>query len=175
MHGEIPFTIMLANDGFVNAEEVRLTITAYDGVLLLHTLSEREKQERERSFLLPKPPNAPRGCYVSPTLGHRLSQAPLGNFSNAIAPGSLGPRPRQRNSFYFADESPEALQLTCEAFPHQDDPYRLEFRAVLANKERLGRAPRLRIQLQASNLRKPIEKFVSVSVTFTQGDFLELD
>jgi hypothetical protein len=35
---EVPFLVRIMNTGFVNASNVHLTITAYDGMLLLDSL-----------------------------------------------------------------------------------------------------------------------------------------
>jgi hypothetical protein len=176
-HREVSFSIVIANDGFVNAEDVRLTITSYDGILLLDSPSQEEQQDLERSLPLPKPPDAPRGRYVSTIPG--FSPAVLRDFM-PIPVRDLISRPNHNPSgFYFVGGRPDPdaptdeLELTCDAFPHQGDPYCLGFRGIVPKKDELGRQPRLRIRLQAKNLRNPIEQFVRISVTFASGDFVD--
>ncbi len=82
---------------------------------------------------------------------------------------------RDPNYFYFRDARPrvavEALNPTCEAAPHQSDPTVLNFRAVVPAGG-VGDAPRLRVRVQASNLRRLIEKFPRFSICFQRGNFL---
>jgi hypothetical protein len=51
------------------------------------------------------------------------------------------------------------------------DPYTLGFRAIIPNKG-TGNQPRLRVRLQASILKKPIQLFIPFSIIFDPGDFL---
>jgi hypothetical protein len=170
---EIPFFVRISNTGFANASDVRLTITAYDGILLLDSLSEKAKANREQALSLPMPPEPPCGKYASafsPVFGALMSSNGL---RDIIQPPYSLP-PRDSNDFYYVGGAPrsptEEIELTCEAFPHQSDPYNLSFRAVIPNTD-LGTQPRLRIRLRASNQSKPIEKFVPVQTTFVRGDF----
>jgi hypothetical protein len=85
----------------------------------------------------------------------------------------MGPHERNRSSFYYVDRPARpdtALQLTCEALPHQSTDYNLHFRLLFDHSE-LGDKPRVRVRLEASNLRKPIEKFLAVSVNAEPSPF----
>ena len=168
---EIPFCVSISNRGFVNASNVRLTVTAYDGIQLLDSLAEEAEQERDKLLSLPPFPEAPRGRYVSAasalvTLSSRMPKHILPD---------LMPRKRNPTGFYYTDVPSvpmERLELTCEALPHQGDSYILGFR-LLIPKEGIGKQPRIRVRVEASNLQKPLEKFVKVSPIFEAGDFAE--
>jgi hypothetical protein len=168
---EIPFSVSISNTGFVNASNVRLTITAYDGILLLDSLSDEDEEEQEKRLTLSAPPEAPRGRYVSIATDFATRMPPMA--PHAFPGGALTPRKRDPTGFYYADvpRAPvDGLELTCEALPHQGDGYTLGFRVVIPDQE-VGKQPRIRVRLEASNLRKPLEKFVSVSPVFETGDF----
>jgi hypothetical protein len=81
------------------------------------------------------------------------------------------------NVLYYSKGRPRApleeLELTCDAFPHQCDPYNLKFRMVIPEGDSLGNHPRIRVRLQASNLRKPIEQHSSVRAASKRGDFVQ--
>jgi hypothetical protein len=166
---EIPFAVSISNAGFVNASNVRLIITSYDGVTLLDGLKE-EEAARNAKLRLISPPPPPRGGYVTTGMATPF-RPPHGIFP------IFGPPDRNPTRFYFASPRPmapvEKLELTCETFPHQGDPYMLGFRAVLLG-DPLGNQPRLRVRLEASNLKQPIEIFMPVSATFERGDFSQL-
>jgi hypothetical protein len=164
------FFVSISNTGFVNASNVRLTITAYDGILLLDSLSEEEKKEEEKRLTLPAPPETPRGRYVSIATGLATRMSTV---ATDVFPDLLRPRERDPTGFYYTDVPRvpvDRLQLTCEALPHQGHGYMLGFRAVIPDEE-IGKQPRIRLRLEASNLRKPIEKFLSVSPVIEAGDF----
>lgn len=169
---EMPFTVRICNAGFANASNVRLTITAYDGVLLLDGLDDEAEAERAERLRFPSPPKPPQGRYLDLALLHR----PIVPIAQPHLLRDLRMARRDPTDFYFAGGRPgqpaHELELTCEAFPHQDDPYRLGFRAIVPEGG-LGKKPRLRIRVQASNLRKPLETFLPLSVTFARGDLLE--
>jgi hypothetical protein len=170
---EIPFCVSIANTGFVNASNVRLTVTAHDGILLLDILSEEDEEAREKLLSLPSFPEAPRGRYISvaSALATRFSAMP-----QDILRDLLSPRKRDPTKFYYTDVprvAMERLELTCDALPHQGDRYALRFRLVIPREE-IGKQPRIRVRLEASNLKKPLEKFVTVSPpVFEAGDFAE--
>jgi hypothetical protein len=174
---QIPFKVRLWNAGFVNATDMRLTVTAYDGVTLLDSLSEEAETERQKKKTLPAPPEPPRGHYFSFTslYGPQLMPPTIPLMRDLQS--SLSPPPRDPNGFYYVDRRPsrpvEELELTCEAFPHQGEPYSLRFRMVIPDND-LGQQPRLRIRVQASNLRKPVEEYVPISAAFVRGDFIQL-
>jgi hypothetical protein len=171
---EIPFAVVVANGGYVNGTDVRLTVTGFDGVYLLATLDEDDAAKRIEKLLLPSPPKAPRGHYM--------------NLLDAFGPGhgfDIGGlirdysalqhlRPRDPNRFYYVDGRPQRpvaeVERECKALPHQVDPNILKFRAVIQDDE-LGSKPRLRVRVRASNLKKPIETYLPVSVSTKSGNF----
>ena len=167
----IPFSVLIGNDGFVNAAHVRLTISSYDGVLLLPSAKEEDEEEDNGALKLPSPPSPPRGRYVA-LMGGFSSPDIFGPrlFDNLLG---LQPQERNPNGFYYADRLPQEpvdqLILTSEAFPHQGDELELGFQLWISDKP--GPQPRIRVKLEASNLRKPIESFVKVGVTTDAGDF----
>jgi hypothetical protein len=171
---EIPFSLRITNRGFVSASNVRLRVTAYDGIMLLDKLGDDAGKEREAKVSLPSPPQPPRGRYVSvdPSFA-----AVVPSFATAtpIVPANIAdllrPQSRDTNSFYFVNRRPDEIELTCKDLPHQGDPYTLGFRAIIPN-EGLGNQPRLHVKLQASNLKKPIQLFIPFSISFDHGDFL---
>ncbi|MFL9828818.1 hypothetical protein, partial [Rhodoplanes sp. SY1] len=165
---EATFTISVSNSGYVNANRVRLTIEGFDGVLVHDPLDKDELEKRENSLLLPRPPTPPRGTYVS--AAHSITHNMPTDFASMI-------RPRERDpwSFYYDDRPympSETLQLTCEALPHQSSSYNLKFR-LLRSESELGAKPRIRIRIEASNLRKPIEKYLAVSFDVQPTSFKE--
>ena len=172
---EVPFSIRLSNDGFVNATDLRLTITGFDGIMVQDALSDRDKTEREKSLLLPSAPAPPRGGYISvvPAYAQIVPPDMPSIVRDYMRP--LAAPPRDPNGFYFVDGRPKTpvaeIEMTCEAFPHQSDPYELAFRAVILREE-VGQQPRLRIRARARNLPKPIEKYVSVAIEVERGDFV---
>jgi hypothetical protein len=79
------------------------------------------------------------------------------------------------NRFQFVDRPPgqrpvAEIELSCKAFPHRVDQYTLGFRAVV-QQDQLGRQPRLRVRVRASNLKEQLEKFLPVAVISKRGDF----
>jgi hypothetical protein len=168
---EIPFSVSVSNTGFVNASSVQLTVTAYDGILLLDSLSEADEKERETLLSLPSFPEPPHGRYVSAA----SALATFPSMPDRVLPDLLRPRKRDPTRFYYADVPRipvERLELTCDALPHQGDGYTLGFRLVIPNGE-IGKQSRIRVRLEASNLKKPLEKFVTVSPVFEVCDFAE--
>jgi hypothetical protein len=170
---EITCTILISNTGFVNAAHVRLTITGYGGILLLGPLDEDDEKERTGQLSLPAPPSPPRGRYVSlSSLGAGFGSflPPTDHFAQFLRPHAKDP-----NSFYYVgqpDRPVEELELVCEALPHQADPSSISFRVVVVQNG-ASKQPRLRVRLQASNLRKPLESYLPVAVTVKNGDFLQ--
>jgi hypothetical protein len=169
---EIPFLIQIVNSGFVNATSVRLTITGYDGITLLDAEDMDKRKERKELILLPQAPEAPRGHYVSLSLAaaFRIPSAPrlLDDFMRI-------PTSRNPNSFYFAkwsDSPANELELECEALPHQIDPHFISLRAIIPIQGLIVGQPRVRVRLQASNLKRPIEKHIPVRADIERGDFL---
>lgn len=168
---EVPFSVSISNSGFVNALNVRLTIDAFDGVLLQNSLDSDDREEREKALALPPPPEPPRGHYVS------IAKA-IGSISHEIPrfiPGLLRSKERDPTGFYYIDYPrvpTSKLELTCEALPHQTSPYDLGFRLLLQHDE-LGKQPRVRVRLEASNLRKPVERFLAVKAAVEPADFNE--
>lgn len=175
---EVAFRVVIANNGFANATDARLTVTAFDGVLLLNSLDDDDLQKRAEKLLLPKPPKAPRGHFAD-VYG---ALAPPRALNLDIArryydsPALRNIRPRDANMFYYVGGTPtepvEQLELECRALPHQVEPHTLTFRAVLP-KRVSGIQPRLRARLQASNLKKPIEEYVPVTATEKLTNFAD--
>jgi hypothetical protein len=91
-------------------------------------------------------------------------------------PPDLRPPKRDPTKFYYTDFphlAMERLELTCDALLHQGDGYTSGFRLVIPPKEEIGKQPRVRVRLEGSNLKKPLEKFVAISPVFEAGDFAE--
>lgn len=168
---EVPFSVSISNNGFVNASHVKLTLTGYDGIVLLDRLSDEDAAERQDQLKPPSPPKPPRGEYVSIS-SLMATPSPFGGLGYDPRPHI--PRDRDPNGFYYTDGRPqwpqEELELTCEAFPHQGEPHVFRFRAVVSDE--LKNKPRIRVKLEARNLRKPIERYIPISVTFEPGNFL---
>lgn len=171
---EIPFSIAIANRGFVNAEYVRLTLTGFDGVMFVDELDEEEAMQDYKGLRLPAPPPPPQGRYISTIMDFAPHLDFLGSRSFDL--GRLDrfhQTSRNPNAFYYVDGRPaqpvEEMVLTCEAFPHQGDGFRLAFRLWLDDE--LGSMPRLRVRLEARNLRKPLETYVKVKATRMPADF----
>ncbi len=171
---QVQFAVLVSNSGFANAADVRLTITAYDGITLLDSVSEWEMERRINLMRLPAPPEAPRGRFVSivPTFGaiERLDIGSLvGNYTGL-------PPARDPNGFFYVDSRPQhpvnELELTCAAFPHQGEPRNLGFRIVIPDSD-IGEKPRLRVRLQASNVPKPVEEYLAINAKFERGDFIQ--
>ena len=171
---EFPFVVRLSNDGFANAIDLRITITAYDGIMLLDELTEYEEANREESLVLPAAPTAPPDEYVSVEPVHAQRFVPKAGPMRSFRK-SRHPRPRDPNGVYYVSGDPirpvEELELMCETFPHQEEPYELSFRTVVP-RVGAGQQPRLRVRVQASNLRMPVEEYVSIAITFEHKDFV---
>jgi hypothetical protein len=167
----VPFSVVMRNDGFVNAADVRLTISSYDGVLLLPSTREEDEKEGNGALTLPLPPSPPRGKYVSMMTGFGSPDILVPRRFESLL--GLQPRERNPNGFYYLDGRPHELVheliLTCEAFPHQGDERELEFQLWVPDQP--GSKPRIRVKLEASNLRKPIESFVKIGIKAGTGDF----
>ncbi len=169
---EIPFSIRLINSGFSNATAVRLTITTFDGPMLLDGLNKEQASKRNNKICLPASPKPPKGRFISPTsIYDALTRR---DFANVVGP--LIPSKHDPNGFYYVDGRPtsptDELVLTCDALPHQHDPYDLRFRIAAPEQNELGRQPRLRIRIHASNLRRPVEKYVTINLSLGRGDTL---
>ena len=161
---EVPFVVRISNIGFVNASHARLTVNAYDGILLLGSLGERDAERRDASLALPPPPQPPNGGYVNfLSAFDAFSAASLGA---DLLRGIYTPEPRNPNAFYYVSGRPtsatQELELTCEALPHQGDPYSRGLRIVI-QPDNIGQKPRLRVRLEARNLRKPVVQHINVS------------
>jgi hypothetical protein len=173
---QVEFEVVVSNAGFVNATDARLTLTGFDGIRLLNSLDEDELEKRGEVFTLPSPPQAPRGRYMDFFHGFGQQSGGFGLGFPSILDSSALRRigPRDPNKFYFVggapDEPTNELELECKALPHQVEPYSLMFRAVMP-EDKLGPQPRLRARLQASNLKKPIERYLPVSLTVTRTSF----
>jgi hypothetical protein len=172
MAREITFTVSLANSGFVNAEDLTLYLHGFDGVLLLDALDEDDLQDQKKLLSLPAPP-APPTNIDRMWLG--MAQLGFDNFDRRLITPYTAQKPRQSNKLYFSSPWPgqtpvDHMELVCAAFPHQQDAMKRSFRVYVG--EQLGGAPRLRVRVAASNLRKPIETFLKVKTTEATGDFL---
>jgi hypothetical protein len=169
---EIPFALEVANGGYVNATDVRVTVTGFDGVYLMGALDEEDELERAKKLLLPLPPKAPRGWDLLRGFGARHGF----EFGGLVRDYSLLPSmtPRDPSRFYYVDGWPSQpvteVERECKAFPHQVDPYKLRFWALIRENE-MGSKPRLRVRVRASNLKRPLEKYVPITITKKLGDF----
>jgi PIN domain len=171
---EIHFGVSLMNGGFVNAEGLRIFIEGSDGILLLDSLSAKQQDKREKTLLLPKPIPAPTGGYRS-LMSYMDSVRATRDDLSASVFTDLIPKPQHPNEFHYVSRKPseapfDRIELICSAFPHQQAARVLAFRAYVA--ENWGASPRLRIRVEATNLRNPIEKFVKFRISETAGDFL---
>lgn len=174
MAREVPFAVSIGNNGFVNAENVRLFIDGFDGILVLVSLDDDEFQARQAKMALPKPVSAPVGAYHS-MYSWMDAQILNREILSPFRVPNLIPPARHPNKFYYSSQRPskialDHIELGCHAFPHQRDATKLWFRAYVG--EQLGAAPRLRIRVEASNLRRPIEAFVRFEFSESAGDFL---
>jgi hypothetical protein len=169
---EFTFTVSLANSGFVNAENLTLYLDGFDGLRLLDALDEDDLQDRKKLLSLPGPPSPPTN--VDP-MWSGMAQLRLSELERTLLTPYTVPRPRQPNKLYFSSQWPgqtpvDHMELVCAALPHQQDATKRSFRASVG--QHLGGAPRLRVRVAASNLRKPIEIFIKVNTTEAAGDFL---
>jgi hypothetical protein len=172
MAREIAFTISIANSGFVNAENLTLQMRGFDGLLLLDGFDEDELQDRKKLLSLPAPPAPPSS--VNP-MWSGLGRHAFENFDRSLILPYDIPGPRQSNKLYFSSQWPghipvDQMELECAALPHQQDSTKRSFRAYVG--EQLGSAPRLRVIVAASNLRRPIEAFIKLKTTVATGNFL---
>jgi len=169
---EAAMAVQIKNDGFVNAEDVTLTITAFDGVQLLGRITEEEQESHRKRTVIPPAPVAPEGRYVS------MRDLALAGFRPGLTEGirPMRVQQRSRNEFHYVDRRPlfpvEELRLCCEAVPHQVEAATIGFR-IRALPHDLGKAPRIRVRLEAANLRVPIERCLRVSVTSDMGSLRE--
>jgi PIN domain len=119
---EIPFLVRIVNTGFVSASNVRLAITAYDGLMLLDNLGDDAKKKREGKLSLPSTPQPPRGRYISVVPDFVTATPIKDDFTGLVRPHLPG-RKRDPNALYFVhgrpDTSGQELELTCEALTHQ--------------------------------------------------------
>lgn len=165
---EFTFTVSLTNSGFVHAQNLTLYLDGFDGVLLLDALDEDDLEDRKRLLSLPKPPPPPRNIWSG------LADFDPDYFNRALIPPISVPQSRQPNKLYLSTPWPrnpvDHMELVCEALPHQQDATTRSFRAYVG--QCLGVAPRLRIRVAASNVRKPIESFIKLRTSETEGDFL---
>lgn len=171
---EAHFTVSITNDGYANATDVRLTITAHDPLLLLDELVEDDRKERDEGLVLPRPPIAPAGSFLHDAF--RAMMQPHATLLDSVLniPRIGTPSPRDRNAFYYVggrpDEPTRELELHCDALPHQDGQYSLSFRVISPE----GLQPfqsRVRIRVHASNLLDPIDVYLPVVVATTAPDF----
>jgi hypothetical protein len=168
---EFTFTVSLANSGFVHAENLTLYLDGFDGLLLLDALDEDDLQDRKKLLSLPTPPRPPTN--VDP-MWSGLTHLGRDDFDRTLISSYNAPRSRQPNKLYFSTPWPrnpvDHMELVCAALPHQQDATTRSFRAYVG--EHLGGAPRLRVRVAASNVRKPIETFIRVKTSEMAGDFL---
>jgi PIN domain-containing protein len=181
---EIPFTVEIVNSGFANATDVRLTINSYEGITVLDRDNDDSEEEQQSTPSLPAAPNPPRGTYYYPAVGRfpwtsaaEAWATPIMARSDALASLLRNDfHSRDPNGFYYVNGRPgpgiDEFQLVCEALPHQIEPYFLKFR-IIVPREKLEGQPRLRVRLHASNLKRPVDKYIRVSTNLVQGDFLQ--
>jgi hypothetical protein len=168
---EITFTAEITNSGFVNATGVRLTLSSFDGFTLLPELDETSRKDRAASIAISEAPSPPQGRSITDMVNFASLR-----FSDELPRPAdyLRPRDIDPNSFYYSSSRPRKasseLELNCPAFPHKGDPYPLAFRLVVPDAEP-SRKSRLKIRLEASNLREPLERYIGISVTFKRMDF----
>jgi hypothetical protein len=124
---EAQFLVSICNDGHANAENVRLTLTGFNGLKFL-SATHGDDGYAEKTALKP-PPAKPTGRYVRNALLDALGaqHRPMANFYESIA--RLRHFERDRHGFYWLDGRPdtpaEELVLTCAALPHQVEPTKL--------------------------------------------------
>lgn len=170
------FCVTITNTGYANANEVRLTLTAFHGLLLHHALDEGEQAECQKEFELPNAPAPPRGRYVRGALAHtvgpQISSFRLPDIYDPLR--SLRPQPRDPHWFYWIDGRPDEptaqLELRSDALPHQVEARELWFRVIVP----LGfpdSSSRVRVRIHASNLLQPVDKFLTVAVSPRTSDF----
>jgi hypothetical protein len=169
---EFSFTVSLENSGFVNAENLTLHLDGFDGVLLLDALDEDDLRDRKKLLSLPGAPKPPTG--FDPVWAG-MGGLRLSDLDRQLITPFIKPKPRQSDKLYLSSPWPgqtpvDHMELVCKALPHQQDAVKRSFRAYIG--EQLGAAPRLRVRVGASNLRKPIEAFIKVKTAETAGDFL---
>jgi|GEM_PF-7113350 len=180
---EIPFTVEIVNSGFANATDVRLTISSYEGITVLDGANDDTDEEPQSKPSLPAAPNPPPGTYYSAferfpwtaaTKAWATQITPLPSVIDSLIHRDF--HPRDPNSFYYVDGRPRSrvdeFQLVCEALPHQIEPYSLKFKIIVPREKSTGQ-PRLRVRLHASNLKRPVDKHIRVSINLIQGDFLQ--
>jgi rRNA-processing protein FCF1 len=173
------FTYAISNNGLVNAEMVQLHAQAFDGMLLSRGPDDDE-DDGDEDVPLPRPPTPPKGRVgivgsyaldrVQRMFGSQVHASPLGLDRSLVPPS---PVPRNPNAFYYQDRTHighhEELRLTCEALPHQVDPYTFTQQFFVP----LGKAvatSRIKIQLHARNLLRPVEKYVSLKIEESSAD-----
>jgi hypothetical protein len=176
---EAEFSVTIANTGHANADHARLTVTAFDELLLSHAIDDDDRARREEQTKLPAPPNEPTGQYVTlldMAMG-RLSGLHAFPIDSSAAKLKLPfrPAPHDPHWFYWVDGRPAEpmaqIERSCDALPHQVEPHKLRFRVVVpaGHSDFLGR---VRVRIHASNLLQPVEQFLKVSVTTNVLDFV---
>jgi hypothetical protein len=170
------FSLSVVNEGYANAADLRLTVTAFNGFQLIG-VSSKEELRKERRITLPPAPLAPRGRYTHPA--QRAFERMMGKMDGAGFPDVhsvpfLGRRDRDPNAFYSIDGEPdgpvEVLELTCSALPHQVEPVWFCY-ILIAPPEMTATKGRIRIRVQASNLLEPRELHVPVEISSIPVDF----
>ncbi len=171
------FTYAISNNGFANAENAQLRVQASDGFLLSRGPDEDEEDEGDDP--LPQPPTPPKGRVgfaglnaldrMQQMLGSRFHASPYGRgLDLPLLPP--GPFHRNPNSFYYQDRTHigdhEELILTCEALPHQVEPYTFTGRLSVPHAKVLPKS-QIKIHFHASNLLRPVE---SLKVEETPAD-----
>lgn len=172
------FRISIGNAGFANAEAVRLNIATFEGLLL----GRREDEDAEDDDSMPTPPSPPRGRYGS-TIMQSFSDLnrilnPTRSFRapEVVAPfWPLHPEPRDPHSFYFMDETHlglhEELKLSCDALPHQVEPYTRTYRLCVPPAVTITKS-RLQVRIHASNILRPVEKHIPIAIERVGADLV---
>lgn len=170
----------IVNNGFANAEMVQLRVRAFDGLLLSRVPDEDDDEEDAR---LPQPPVPPKGRVGMIARMHTLdrmhrmfeSQFEASQYGRVPNIPLLRPAPvaRDPNSFYYKDNTHtgmhEELTLSCEALPHQVEPYTFTGQLCVPIGKSVPTS-RLEIRLHASNLLRPVEKHVPLKIEVSNAD-----
>lgn len=163
---ELLFSIRLENTGYVNAERVRLQIIGFDGITIANELRNRDLEARTKALALPPAVQPPKGKSIDDMMLAAYGAPNRFADMDHLRPMVNIPAPEDPYTFYFVDVPPrggaQRVDLRCALFPHQGQPYTLKFRGFLAQDS--GKSPRITVRVEASNLKKPVERTIAVEL-----------